>query len=450
MLKFKELKKPLKRYLNRILLSIPGLIFSTLAVAQIPASVQDEIQRRIDLGLNPSIALGIYDQQGDHYFVRGFKDPKNGEKATTKSLYRLGNLGNTLTGLLTARLIETDSLQPGTPLGSLVYPPLPLTDRKNNPISILDVVSYQSGISDEEAYRISPLVTWDLLYDDDNLEKLRPYRTGGVFTYSDWAMAALAEGLVEYRKKPYPELLRSEVLAPLTLGFKYLKEGQGLASLAKPGSGPEDHLQTPGIKATSLNWVGSIEGLLHYGKVLLSPPASWEKTAEQVFHTYLTTDTGIHTSMGWFKDEQGNLYHAGHYSGYNTFIAIDPTHQRVITLATNTDAADITDLGLFLLDPEINPLEPFIKKPILPDSLQTYAGVYINEAMGLELELQVEEGQLTSIQAEDTVSLHFMGQHRFFYEGLKAHLNFEKDENDQVVGVTLDKNGNKVMLIKMN
>ena len=434
---------------NSLLFPVLLLISLTRGMAQIPDFIKEEILRRTEMGINPSIVLGLHDEKGDHYLTSGYTDPQHHQKASGNTYYRLGSLGNTFTGLITGKWIREGKVKNSSGIGSLVTPPLPLKDRQGREITILDVVSYQSGITDSAGVAISPNAEWDSLYADRNLDRIRPYKAGSGFLYSDWAMALLAEGLAERSGISYAELIKRELFTPLGLEFKLLKPHSSASFLAPPSGIPGNDKGSRQITAPSLLWAGNIETLLSYGKLLLSPPNPWKGSIEEATRTFLETENGIQCAMGWFKDEQDNLYHAGHFEGYNTFIAVDRKNQRVITLMTNTGNADITDLGLYLLDPKKNPVFPFIEKPIQPEELKEYPGRYLNDAMGLELDLQVNQGRLQSISQQDTLSLHYMGEHRFFYPGQKAHLSFEKDENGQVVGVLLDKNGKKMMFIKV-
>jgi hypothetical protein len=90
----------------------------------------------------------------------------------------------------------------------------------------------------------------------------------------------------------------------------------------------------------------------------------------------------------------------------------------------------------------------FEEHPADPESLTSYTGTYINDAMGMELQLGIIENTLKVKEHEDTLSLHFMGNNRFFYKGLKAYLEFELNEEEKVVGVVLHKNGKQMMFIK--
>ena len=410
--------------------------------------IKKEIRNRISTGLNPSIALAVHDETGTQIFVEGNADPRNNKAATANTLYRLGSLGNTLTGLLAAELHNNKYLDIFQPISHLSdnYPDL--TDLQGKEITLQDILAYKSGIEDETAFSLSPRASWNVLENDDQVELIAPYTTGQVFSYSDWAIGLAAESMSTAMGSTYAELLFEEVLDESELKFKYLKEGEIATQMALGMKA--SNAETPYIKSESMLWAASITDLLAYGKFLLTPPPGHSEVVALTTKTHFVSEIGINTGLGWLKDHRGNLYHAGHYPGFNTFLAIDRKNNKVIALATNTDGADISDLGLYLLSPEENPLRPYREMAIDPVELSTYEGHYINEALGLELELQVNEGELRSIHKEDTVSLHFMGEHCFFYEGLKAHLDFERDHEDRVVGVTLNDNGKEVMFIKLN
>ncbi|MBL7472745.1 serine hydrolase domain-containing protein [Robertkochia sediminum] len=434
-------------YNQRILqLLIPGIFFCTYGLAQVPPMIKDEIQNRVNLKINPSIAIAIHDSLGDHTFVAG--TAHTGIKATPKTRYRLGNLGNTLTGLLTASLDVSGRIKKDTTLGSLVTPELPFKDLSGQSVSILDVVTHRSGLKDQRGIALTPEASWDALFEEGATEAIRPYRAGTALLYSDWAMALLANGLSEYTKTPYPEIVVREVINPLSLNLTFIAPKGSKASLASGLSLETANENTLVLSAPTLWWTANIEELLDYGKKILSPPPTMQKAMELATTTFHSEDSRLAVAMGWFKDPEGILYHSGHYKGFNTFIAIDQKHQRVITLATNTDAADITDIGMHLVNPHVYSLERYIPQAINGAQLSKFSGTYINDAMNASLELQTLQDTLQVVQEEDTLSLHFMGEKRFFYTGLKAHLEFETNEEGQIVGVVLHKNGKQMMFIK--
>lgn len=438
----------MKPYCKCIISSIFCLLFFSPGFAQIPQEAKDEIQNRVSLEINPSITLAIHDSLGDHYFVSGYSDRDRRVKASTKTLYRLGSLGNTLTGILTAKLSSSGIIEKDTTLGSLVTPALPLKDLRGRSISILDVITHYSGLSDQKGIAITPEANWDVLYEEGIPERISPYRSGEDFLYSDWAIALLANGLAEFTKTPYAQLVHREVLTPSGIPMTYLAEKVNKPGLASGYSPNTDKKSPLPLSAPTLGWAANTEALLKYGKKILTPVPEMQGAIKIATQTYRFNPEGISTAMGWFTDPKGNLYQAGYYKGFNTFMAIDIKNKRIIVLATNTDAADITDIGLHLLNPEHTSLQRFIPQAITPTLLQAYEGVYINDAMGTSLRLEIQQDSLKVVQSEDTLSLHFMGNHRFFYKGLKAHLEFENNENGQVVGVTLNKNGSQMMFIK--
>ncbi|WP_168731312.1 serine hydrolase domain-containing protein [Robertkochia marina] len=438
----------MKPFHQRILFLAVFLAFFTDGFSQIPESIKKEIRNRISTGLNPSIALAVYDETGTQIVVEGHADPLNKKAATANTLYRLGSLGNTLTGLLAAELHKAKYIDIFQPISQLSDDYPDLTDLQGKAITLQDILAYKSGIEDETAFILSSTASWKALENNDQVEEISPYAAGEVFSYSDWAMGLAAESMSTAMGSTYANLLFEEILDGSALKFKYLKEGETSAQLALGIKA--SNAEIPYIKSESMLWAASITDLLAYGKFIQSPPPGQSEVVALTTKTHFVSEIGINTGLGWLKDHQGNLYHAGHYPGFNTFLAIDRKHKKVIALATNTDGADISDLGLYLLSPEENPLRPYREIAIDPVELSSYEGYYINEALGLELELQVNEGELRSIHKEDTVSLHFMGEHCFFYEGLKAHLDFERDHQDRVVGVTLNDNGKEVMFIKLN
>jgi hypothetical protein len=77
------------------------LAVASLAQTTLPEAVVESIQNRIDFGMNPSIAIGILDEDGMHYFNYGVTKA-GGTAVDEHTIYEIGSITKTFTAILLA------------------------------------------------------------------------------------------------------------------------------------------------------------------------------------------------------------------------------------------------------------------------------------------------------------------------------------------------------------
>lgn len=424
--------------------------------AQIPQPVKDEIKTRADHGVYPSAALGIWEEGKATYFIYGYKNTLKKEKADKSTLYEIGSITKTYTGLLMAKYTGEGKLKPDFPADTLLPDSIRLRDDKGNPIRLAHLATHTSGLPRlPDNLDLSSL---DNPYRDytrkelfDYLRHYRPTGIGKRYLYSNLGVGLLGELLAISQDSDYGKLLQKEVLAPLKLGHTYLKVPEkqaGNFATGYMGNHPVGHWDFKAFAGAG-GLRASITDLLAYGRSYLDPENPLKKAAGISMKPHYTDKNDRKYGLGWhFSDSVA--FHSGGTGGFRSFIAIDPGKERVVAIVVNSGSNPVDDIGFHLTDPEKHKL---LRTPktvdITPEKLQNYAGSYQNNGLGLRIRFTVKDDTLYGgLPGQQEQCVYYYGKHSFFYKTALARVIFEADENDTIVGLTLHQNGREVLLIK--
>ncbi|MBC9798525.1 serine hydrolase domain-containing protein, partial [Sinomicrobium weinanense] len=438
-----------------ILLAVLVLaLTSQFCIAQIPQSVKDEIKTRTDNGVYPSTALGVWEEGKETYFIYGYRNIERQEKADRNTLYEIGSITKTYTGLLLARYTAEEKLALDYPADTLLPDSIRLRDGMGNAIRLGQLATHTSGLprlpdnllpsSLDNPYQ--DYTRKDLFY---FLKHYKPKNIGQRYLYSNLGAGLLGELLAISQEADYAQLLQKEILAPLQLKHTYIEvPKQQSTKLATGYMGRQsvshwDFDALAGAGALKTN----ITELLAYGKSYLDPENPLKKAAEISIKPHYTDKNKRKYGLGWHFLE-GLAWHNGGTGGFRSFIGINPEKNRVVAIMVNSGSNPADDIGLYLSDPDKHklPVTPEIVD-IAPEELQNYAGSYQNNSLGLHLRLTAKNNALyASLPGQQEQRIYYCGDHNFFYKTALARLMFEADENDTIVGLTLYQNGQEVLL----
>lgn len=428
-------------------------------ICQIPEPLKKEIQYRVKNQINPSIAVGLTDSTGTHFYVHGWSDLKKQIKADQYSLYELGSITKAFTGLLLAKFAVQDSLSLLTPADKFLPDSINLKDKKGNRVTLKSLATHSSGLPRlptnlNVTDQFDPYTNYDQNSMYSFLGHYTPRTVGKNFVYSNLGFGLLGDVLSNYKQTPYRSLIQNQILNPLHLKSTYFKVPTAKSShMAKGYLGTEEvpfwHFKVMdaagGLKA-------SITDLHQFGQHFIDNASSFAEIDAIATKSYFTDQDGNHYGLGWFIDEQKTVFHGGGTGGFRTFIAIDLKNDRVISVMSNSGSSTIEDLAKYLINPKAYPLQ--IDKEevsITEEKLKPYQGVYINDGLGLNYTIMLKNKHLhAQLNQQPEFPLFYQGKDRFIYKVVKAEVVFEKDENNTVVGLLLNQNGQEIQFVKTN
>ncbi len=200
-----------------------GLVVLTLScVAAAPAPIQTQIQGYLDglvkNGPNPGISAAISLDSSASYFNAGFADREGRIVPTEHTAYRIGSVTKALTGTAVEVLAAQGSLKLDAPVNLYLRKPLPGDFVQPTLQQLLDM---SGGIPHGWLYLATP---------DDNIQESdAPYAVvatapGSGFVYSNYSYGVLGVALSRSLRRPFSEVMRSYVFAPLGMHDSFVNE----------------------------------------------------------------------------------------------------------------------------------------------------------------------------------------------------------------------------------
>ncbi len=205
-----------------------------------------KIQKYRQANAIPGIAIYVYKDGKEQEYLYGYSSLKNKTLVTDKTLFELGSITKTFTGLVLAKLITTHRVN--------------LDDKiiiKSNPsfrdITLLQLATHSSGL---------PFNVANLPYNCPNttkyqglltnfLQKDHPlFKPQSKFLYSNIGFSLLGKDLSNREHQTYEHLVQNNVLSPLNMnqtvltvdGGEYKSYANGYTATGKPARTSEEGL----------------------------------------------------------------------------------------------------------------------------------------------------------------------------------------------------------------
>jgi len=433
-----------------------GLVLAWGPVAKatgLSAEVQASAQRRVELGLNPGLAL-VYLKKGQPAEIKTWGKVAWGPEApsiTPATRFEIGSVTKVLTALQAALMVEQKVLQPETTLQQLWPESWGELAPSLQPLTLSSLLTHSSGLprlpdNFAPADPSNPYAD----YDQDALQAFMQSHQLATQPPA-YAYSNLAYGLsgvllaAQTSSLSYTQLLEQDLLQPLqmqhssfaALPAEWMAQGHFEGVAVKNWDFSESTAGAGALKA-------SAQDMAKFLQAQLEPPDNELGRAIRRSHQILYAAEGQQRmAYGWhIAQSQGRdiYWHNGQTGGYLSFAAFDPaTGQAAAVLTNNTDA--IQDLGMRLLG--VGPPLPSLKDQRLPEkTLAAYVGVYAL-APGVELHVSQQAGYLV-VQVTGQAALRvFPGEapHHFAYRVVEAEMVFSANAQGQINGLTFRQNG---------
>ena len=276
--------------------------------------------------------------------------------AKADSVFEIGSMSKTFTGLMLAQMVEQGKVRFDEPVRELL-PAGTVTKPAGAEITLLDLATQHSGLprmpdnfhpADERNpyadYRASNLYAF---MKEHGVAK--PAATS--FLYSNVGFGLLGEALAERAGTTYPELLKAQVTGPLGLHETMIALTPALQARFIPGHDGDhkpahawdlDALAGAGaIRSTGADMLAYLEANLHPEAV--KPVAGF--AAGKTLSAALVQDhevradvaPGTRIALSWFYlEDSGNYWHNGGTGGYASYGFFNPKGDYAAVVLTNT------------------------------------------------------------------------------------------------------------------
>ena len=298
-------------------------------------------------GTGAGVSIGVVEHGVRKVFSYGAAKPD--------SIFEIGSITKTFTGLILAQLVEQGKVRFEDPVRTLL-PAGTVEKPAGAEITLLDLATQHSGLP-RLPTNMSP-ANPENPYADYDAAKLYAFLTKqGVgkpekteFLYSNLGFGLLGQALAVHAGLTYPELLKQEVTAPLGLKDTTVALTAEQQTRFVQGHNPAHRpvaawdlgaLEGAGaIRSTASDMLTYVEANLHPEKLAdgnAGPGATMRKALVQQHVLRADAMPGTRIALAWlFETETGNYWHNGGTGGFTSYSFFNPTGDYAAVVLLNT------------------------------------------------------------------------------------------------------------------
>lgn len=422
----------------------------------LPVAVVEAIEKRIEEGINPSMALALIDSSGIQYFNFG-KTADDGMEVNRNTVYEIGSISKVFTAILLAQQVLDDELKLNDEINDFLPDSIKIPVMGDTEITFGNLSDHTSGLprmpdNFAPSNPNNPYLDYTIEQMYEFISNYTPIRAvGSEYEYSNLAQGLLGNLLARNKNTTYEELMVKTIAGPLELKDTRIvlteKMRENLA-LGHSGGQIVENWDIPtlagagGIRSSTFDMANFISANIGYTNTELTK--AMELTHKVRHHKAGEMSVGL----GWHIKEGSNgdiIWHNGGTGGYRAFAGfVKESGQGVVLLTNSTNGAD--DVGLNLLDPESDLAELKFKSDAieLPEKiLKRYLGVYEIEP-NFFITLTLEGSQLFARGTGQEKSPIYPESNVNFFSPIDGiEITFQIEEQ-QVKSLEVIQNGNKI------
>lgn len=345
-------------------------LIQSCAAEDITNAINAFLQHRVEVeGRDIGIVVGLVDRQGSSVVSCGKLDDGSGRAVTGDSLFEIGSITKTFTGLLLEDMVERGQMNLDDPAAKYLPASLALPMYHGRQITLLQLATHTSGLPDSPD-NLEP--KWaDNSRADYTFAKLAAFvsgykltrEPGSKYEYSTVGIALLARAIALKAGTNYESLVMDRICRPLKMDSTRITLTPEMAARFAQGH------NFFGYRVAHTDWASLMGGaalrstandLLKYMSANLGLTPSgltplMEKTQVSRFHANMDTDTEVDTDVGltWMimhdSDDTTVIGHGGVTRGFVTFLGFDTMrHRGVVVLCSSLDL-DVPRIGRIIL-----------------------------------------------------------------------------------------------------
>lgn len=417
------------------------------------------IKQRVDEKRSAGIVVGVVDADG-HTRVVAYGDPGPGQPALDgNSVFEIGSISKVFTATVLAEMVQEGKLHLDDPVQKFLPASVHLPTRDGKVITLGNLSEQNSGLprmpdNFHPANPANPYADYTVQQMYDFLSNYQlPRDPGAEFEYSNLGVGLLGHVLSLASGKPYEELERERVWAPLGMTHTAITFTPWMKAHLALGHDEQGNVVS-NWDIPTLAGAGAIRSttndMLKFLEANLHPERGALERAMAFAHAERAPAGKMGIGLNWLTIHAGTdtiVWHNGGTGGYRTFIGFEPSRKIGVVVMTNTTGAGADDIGMHLLDPAL-PLAPKPAPPkqhtaidVSSDVLARYVGTY-QLAPAMTLEVTMKDGALyVQPTNQPTFRLWPESETDFFLKEVDAQVTFKRDAQGNVTGLVLHQGG---------
>jgi CubicO group peptidase (beta-lactamase class C family) len=329
--------------------------------------LKDNIQLRIDNGINVGIMVGILENGEPHYYSFGYKSLKTREPLDEHSVFEIGSISKTFTGTILADLVTKDQVKLEDPLQNYLPDGITAPSRNGASIQLVHMANHTSSLprlpnnfSPKNPANPYADYTEKQLYDFLNSYELSR-DIGSQYEYSNYAMGLLGHILASTQDMTYEELMIRTIAEPLDMKntrITFTPEMKNNLAIGHSAGREVENWDIPtlagagAIRSTAVDMLKYLAANQGFQKSDLYPAMKLAHKNSRIEGNSPIVGLAWHTMV--FNDLE-IVWHNGGTGGYRTFAGFVKDGNRAVVVLSNTDAS-VDDIGTHLLNPS-SPLQ---------------------------------------------------------------------------------------------
>ena len=339
---------------------------STPRAANLPARPPiaiDDLKQALDAEFAPVLKDGLLRQSTGCGVVIGVIDHGkrrmfNYGAARADSIFEIGSITKTFTGLALAQLAMQRKVSLDEPLRPILFPDIAASPNETE-ITLLDLATHRSGLPSVPDNLVpkdpsNPFSDYDRVALHDSLARHGTAKPADAkYLYSSMGIGLLGYALAQRAGVPYPELIRTEITGPLRMNDtvfalspnqeRRLIQGHGAALDAVDAGSREGGIFAGaiGAKSTAEDLLTWLDANLHPERYAIgAAPGSPGATLPAAFaldhqlRGIVKPNTEV--AFSWLYDvKSGRFEHGGTTPGYTAHVEFSPRRDRGIVVLYN-------------------------------------------------------------------------------------------------------------------
>lgn len=421
------------------------------------AAFQAPVQARLDAGYGVGIAMSIIDQDTEHFILKGLANQDTGQAISRDSLFEIGSITKTFTGILLADMVVRGEVNLDDPVSKFLPDDVTMPDYDGTPITLLDLVTHRSSLPPmpdnfTPADMSNPYADYTpaQMYAFLSGYKLKK-PIGSNVEYSNLGMGLLGHVLARHSGLSYEALVTERILEPLGMRNTFMV----VPDPKKPdfAIGHNAAMEpTSYWDINTLSGAGALRSDINDMTLYLRANMGLIETdldeAIQLSHEkrFGAPSAGGSVGLAWFTQTIGDktvVWHNGGTGGFRTFMGFDTAHKRgVMVLANAQDDPDLIGRAVLTDNPEsIRPDEIDPDLIFTEVELEKFVGEY-QLAPTFSITITRKDTKLFGqATGQDKFQLFPKSRLEFFLKVVDASIIFTQDESGEITSLTLDQAG---------
>lgn len=335
------------------------------------AEIAADLARRIDVDKQGvAIVVGIIDRQGHRRIIaHGGLTKGDSPRAGGKTVFEIGSITKTFTGLLLADMVRRGEVGLDDPVAKYLPDTVKVPERNGKKITLFDLVTHTSGLP-RMPTNFAPKDPGNP-FADYTVEQMYTFLSGYQLTreigerseYSNLGVGLLGHALARRAGVDYETLVRDRITGPLGLtdtAITLTPEMKARLAVGHDGAlKPVANWDIP-----TLAGAGAIrsttEDMLDYLALALGKgPKDLQADLEAQIAKRRPAGPGMETGLAWqvsTRRGQEIVWHNGGTGGYRTFVGVDRKRGLGVVVLTNAvvpGGASSDDIGFHIFDPDL-------------------------------------------------------------------------------------------------